>query len=541
MELKASYPMLRALLTRWTKSLWYSLPAAWVLLHLLTLRWHGAGTEADGPVPPSWGFPLPWAAFSGASSLSWVLSAPALVLDLLTYTVLVAAVAEPLRLRAPSMPVWARRVLFAILIGVGGWMGALWWIGAANGWHSLGWRLPGHASGVSICFAAGCYADFEAEPAVPTPVSGAADAGPSDAGDAPRPTQADAAVDAAFDAPVFAGCLGWTTALHKRIDAVTSSAIASRHEDDELGPEAGAAFVAAYVPQGLFICLPTGPGAWVYAVADAKMDRSGVSYSLEIDYRAAFLTKDGTILPSALDGAPDPTVRIYQGAVVPPPSGIPEGALLPDLNDDGVAELAEKQRSERWEGIEGGGTSVWTYHSGRVEPFQITIVTAHGSRREPLTESWDEGGGGPAFLVDIDGDGRADLRRRFYVHDRVVGAGAVEDRTIGPQLLARGRPGSVFDMTDPVALADARRQCPEPPKSLIAATDAGVEREESARRIACARLWNVPAADVLKTLAHACKGFYDDDDAYISEPHGLGACPTWFRAWAELEPPIVLR
>jgi hypothetical protein len=143
---------------RWTASLPYSLPVAWILLQFVTLRWQQDTPPGDGELAPLWGFPLPWTWWPPVSSLEWEISIPALLVNLSTYSVIVAIVGEFLRPRLPTISKWPRRACYAGLAVLCGLAGFFWLFGVAIGAHRLVLLLPtDHVTRISICFVQGCY------------------------------------------------------------------------------------------------------------------------------------------------------------------------------------------------------------------------------------------------------------------------------------------------------------------------------------------------------------------------------------------------
>jgi lipid A disaccharide synthetase len=61
-------------------------------MHFATVRWDEAADSTwNGPSPPQYGWPFPWTAWNGVSSLEWIIAPIPLVLDLAVYTAFVAA------------------------------------------------------------------------------------------------------------------------------------------------------------------------------------------------------------------------------------------------------------------------------------------------------------------------------------------------------------------------------------------------------------------------------------------------------------------
>ncbi len=148
------------LLKRWIASFRYSLPAGFILLHIVTLRWLQCPDMPPGMrdciYEPLWGFPLPWIWDSGVLSLHSDVSILALMFDTLTYSIPVAALGEFIRSRLPPFSKWPRRIGFALQLGVSGFLGFCLLVGILIGSHTVVPLLPIEPV-ISICFVPGCY------------------------------------------------------------------------------------------------------------------------------------------------------------------------------------------------------------------------------------------------------------------------------------------------------------------------------------------------------------------------------------------------
>lgn len=125
----------------------FALPAAWVLLNTVTLRWaHVSTWDAQSPL---FGLPLPWARWNMASSLHWNLAPLALLVDVLVYSVPFFLLGERLSVpKAVRVLVWLAAAFFVVV----------WSLGFFSGWHSfVGWFSTDQVTHVSVCLGPECY------------------------------------------------------------------------------------------------------------------------------------------------------------------------------------------------------------------------------------------------------------------------------------------------------------------------------------------------------------------------------------------------
>lgn len=119
------------------------LPAALVAaagLGLAGARWVTARHVPVDWTTPSYGFPLPWFAFSDVSSLEWNVALGPLVVDWMVYTGLLA----------PAFAVlfrWVPAAGQAVIAGAAAWIGGMAnagtvWLLALGVHYPYGWRLP---------------------------------------------------------------------------------------------------------------------------------------------------------------------------------------------------------------------------------------------------------------------------------------------------------------------------------------------------------------------------------------------------------------
>lgn len=96
-----------------------ALVSAFGAMQLVSVRYDETwGVAWNGPSPPQYGWPLPWTAWNGVSSLYWIVSPLPLVIDLLVYAVPLAPLAGLAEWLVKRRPGTAAKV-FRGALGVG--------------------------------------------------------------------------------------------------------------------------------------------------------------------------------------------------------------------------------------------------------------------------------------------------------------------------------------------------------------------------------------------------------------------------------------
>lgn len=150
-----------------------------------------------------------------------------------------------------------------------------------------------------------------------------------------------------------------------------------------------------------------------------------------------------------------------------------------DYDEDGQEEVLFRT------GADAGGRSE---SRGTLMTALASLVTPYGP-----AEGLDV-----ARLADVDGDERPDiLTEGPYTRPSDP---ACEVPPAEPIYLAAHAESVGFSLSDEVAVAYARRQCPEPPTSL----DLDPRAAGSLARLRCARLWGVSEADALGAIRQVC-------------------------------------
>ncbi|MDW8252072.1 MAG: hypothetical protein RMJ98_22485 [Myxococcales bacterium] len=157
-----------------------------------------------------------------------------------------------------------------------------------------------------------------------------------------------------------------------------------------------------------------------------------------------------------------------------------------DIDDDGEPEIIYTFIQE---GVEGGRSTsqkVFTFKEGEVRPMSLPFM---------------------GFLKDVDGDGRLDLWLIHDEEDRMDCPGYAWERVTAPSFWARGLPGGIFSVTDPVAVEHARKICPTRPIRIVQKKGNWIDDEATAKNALCARAWGRSVLEITTELRKGCKDF----------------------------------
>jgi len=260
----------------------------------------------------------------------------------------------------------------------------------------------------------------------------------------------------------------------------------------------------------LFVCAERDGWAWAF-------DVQWIAVSGESD-GSQTLIGDGNIVRVAPDGSQVGTLRAFHNGTES--YGAVTDIEFVDLDPDTIPEAVVRSRFDRDE-------------AGRK---RIEVFAVNGLYIYEMSRLW---GATVIDLRDGDGDGRADLIITPYsATERGCGTTDRLQPVLGPSLLLHAT--ATGFAVDDASLAFARKQCAVPPTPPYRDGD----------DIACARMWNVPAADVLASLAETCLTYGDvchdiglrpQDVADARELVVPAQCPAWYEAWAMLEPWVRFR
>jgi len=145
-------------------------------------------------------------------------------------------------------------------------------------------------------------------------------------------------------------------------------------------------------------------------------------------------------------------------------------------------------------------------------------------------------------LRDVDSDGMLDLVGTEFqaIEDRCEG-GDIE--VTGPTVVWHGTRGGRFAPDDQVAVASAIQACDAPPTPPYYGFEGSgrravdLDRRMTERTVACARIWAIPTAEIVRSLREVCRTF---GAVCISdtglEPTEIHRCPATYLRWAEQDP-----
>lgn len=254
-------------------------------------------------------------------------------------------------------------------------------------------------------------------------------------------------------------------------------------------------------------CLPTRGGQWAVVVDDVRsIDATDTSpVHLEGHWSVAHAAGGG-----------DPVRSRREASWFDQSRPALEGAWAFDYDGDGEEELVLHTVTHGTEQADTAHGEVLTFRDGAVGPY----------RRADGVE--------PEEARDVDGDGRPDLLTRAPY--RGEGDDSPSDFTYsmaGPALLAHSLADGGFSRDDAAARAHARTACPA---RLAAVFPTG--NEIGGSHVVCARVWGVPAADVVRAIRARCASVQEAGSGNPRRPH-CGDVRVLER-WAALTPPVTL-
>ena len=290
--------------------------------------------------------------------------------------------------------------------------------------------------------------------------------------------------------------------------------------------DAGGAGVEFY--QGLraaTVCKETAHGVWAIELSMLEIGAGQMSarWSLvHINSSGARVSVTpevtSTLGPSPVKARPsDPNILWTEARRV-----LPTAPVLFDYDGDGEFEaIVVVETTEVHE-------SGWSFHTrqGRVWTVRGDAVELYPPARAVTVEE----------ARDVDGDHRPDLLTHGpYAELTTIKCGSDESYPVyGPLLLGHALANGTFSFSDSQAISFAKRECASPPSKFLVAERARPEIVDfgvSARSIACARLWDVPASRMNAEIATRC---------LARDP-----CPTCddselLSRWVSLPPPLRL-
>jgi hypothetical protein len=293
----------------------------------------------------------------------------------------------------------------------------------------------------------------------------------------------------------------------------------------------------------LDLCLPMKHGAWALLFSDYSWEdetdqmqsKQGeallLSWSLQYvnkHYMPPVLTSDRLRL--AVRGVAEIGSQFQLGEDWPGSQpnidttydlDIPDSIRLADYDSDGNPEVILRRRRERlswdedWSNDRRDSISIYSYRreGGEVHPLHLGV---------PLYPNIDFDD-----VQDVDKDGLPDLIYHPFVAGYFEGCGIGESlRVDGPSFLAHARSDGSFLFDDDVAQQYAKRACPSRPiQPLIGTIEETLDKQNRFFRLqtdktmksyACARLYGVPTAKLIKDAQQKCALGQDIPDGEIT-------------------------
>jgi len=207
-----------------------------------------------------------------------------------------------------------------------------------------------------------------------------------------------------------------------------------------------------------------------------------------------------------------------------------------DFDGDGSIEVRVTASYHAHEAEPQGWDGVLTHRAGRIALYEPALRFREASRpRSIVTAAGEES---DCVFRDVDGDGRPDIVHRPY--RKRVGSvfGFSLDEIEDIPFVAHALPSGQFATDDDVARRFALTTCPARPKTIAVRRDGGTDLVDTARNVACARVWGDSAAAVLTGLGKACARYVPDEPT--AEEHPPGTCVDWLAGFAKAAPPLTL-
>lgn len=283
------------------------------------------------------------------------------------------------------------------------------------------------------------------------------------------------------------------------------------------------------VPEAWGSCMATAAGAWAVVVDEKAaaskgeepfagrwmllhVDRNGqlASVTPELPRVMSLLKSSGDTLPPGCKSSPC-NFAFSAGSI---DTSLSRPSVF-DFDRDGEPELLLLAEVSQTEGSTESRSWLWTFKDGAITPYAPAA------------------GLDIAAMDDADKDGAPDLVLMPYVGESDNNEAAFPEPVTGPSFLAHTLPDGSFSMTDAVAEAHAKNQCPSRPEKLIVMDrKRPVQGEErSLRNVVCARVWGASAEEARSAADAQCR-------------KRRGACTDQFRKqlkdWVARKPPLTL-
>ena len=207
---------------------------------------------------------------------------------------------------------------------------------------------------------------------------------------------------------------------------------------------------------------------------------------------------------------------------------------IADLNGDGKPEVFVVTNYSRYEVAEEQLLEIWTVQSSNkgslLVPYQAAPVVPALTTQQLEKQK---------LLVDVDGDGRADIHTDGPYHAVTeCFSGSNENVPIVPAwFLLHATPNGTFSGSDLVAKQELARTCTSSPilRQPYSKT------RDFLKEVVCARVFGQSKQQVLAELTPHCAAIAQDaGDMANCGNHASNGCPTWLVEAAAITPPITL-
>jgi hypothetical protein len=260
-------------------------------------------------------------------------------------------------------------------------------------------------------------------------------------------------------------------------------------------------------------------GAWGFALRDTKSEANGITAVMA----AVYVDASGKKSELRLKGAGRLAERSFGANDLDRVSVAAEQGF--DFDGDGEDELIAYGTNQTKEGPKLPLAWVLTVKDGVVQPYAPAAgIVFHR-------------------VEDVDHDGRPDLvtygSYRASFPDRCSGE---HSAIVGPALLAHSLKDGTFSMSDERAIAFAKQSCEKPGFEIARDDEKHVDDEQTAEAIVCARLWGMPAQQVIQKLDQC--GFVSGPAACqpaAAKTCGNAAGMAILKGWANAKPPLTIR
>lgn len=229
-------------------------------------------------------------------------------------------------------------------------------------------------------------------------------------------------------------------------------------------------------------CQLAGTGAWSLALDSISASGADAARSVTVKVSAVHLDEAGTKV-----SAPFTELSFAPGGLEMP---IP---MIFDYDGDGSHEILVryevKARPQPASGPLPVPPGVLSFKNSKIESFNVGALAAGGFSVEQLDKD---------MRPDV-----ADYGPFTAWLSKSCGAAKCPSRIQGPRFFYQSKADGTFDRDSDGAKAALKRACAEKPSSVVVAGAQGVNVQNTAERVACARAWKVETQEIEKQLQEA--------------------------------------